>query len=104
MLSMTRQEISVRRILLLTSFTMRILLVAPLNILQTLGNPKEKSLVSLSTIVPGLAKLYGQRNNAIRRVWYLQDGARLVHGQLQELQLFHDRVIGLGQDVELNGC
>jgi hypothetical protein len=65
----------------------------------------QKYLDIINNIVePQLRQLYGQqRNGAIRRVWYMQDGAgphrqRQVHNRLQEL--FPNRVIGLDHGVE----
>ena len=56
-----------------------------------------------NTVVPELRRLYGQqRNEAIPRIWYIQDGAgphraRAVHGRLEEL--FPNRVVGLDPGV-----
>ena len=57
-----------------------------------------------NVVVPELIPIYGQqRNGAIRRIWYLQDGAtphraRMVYIRLE--QLFPNRVIGLGHGIE----
>lgn len=55
-------------------------------------------------IVPELQRIFGLQNNgAIRRVWYVQDGATChrtvaVRNRLQEL--FPNRVVGMGHAVE----
>ena len=57
-----------------------------------------------TTLVPELTRIFGrQANGAIRRTWYIQDGAPAhrhgaVHNRLQEL--FPNRVVGLGHAVE----
>ena len=57
-----------------------------------------------NVVVPELIQIYGQqRIGAVRRIWYLQDGAtphraRMVYIRLE--QLFPNRVIGLGHSIE----
>lgn len=70
------------------------------------GNVNARAYIQVinDELVPALTRRFGlQGNGAIRRVWFVQDGApahtaRLTHDRLQ--QLFPGRVVGKGHPVE----
>ena len=92
-----------RKLSVLAAITGNNQLIGPVFINGNLNGVSYLNIIN-NTLEPELRRIFGQqRNGAIRRAWFIQDGAPahrrvIVHNRLQEL--FPNRVIGLGHPTE----